>query len=209
MTKGRSIAAESMSNLLEVMHTQQWSGMLRVEYPQGGYLEEGEIYVLVGQPIFAQTGRLTGHEALKHLLSWQKIHFSFDAHALRPKANLTATHYLGNRGIPVTGTHFPTPVQTPVPRFPSTEELNWRSLPGQSHSAPPTSDVLGIERLVPQKTGLNGNALSLPLSRHQRHIYFMVDGRRTISDLARCINKTVPEVEAILSELKQQDLVEI
>src|SRR5215469_668869 len=91
MTKGRDIAAESTSSLLEVVHMQQWSGMLQVEYSHERRLEEGEIYVFSGQPIYAHTGRLVGHEALKYLLGWHKIYFTFESNAPRPKANLTTT----------------------------------------------------------------------------------------------------------------------
>ena len=67
----------------------------------------------------------------------------------------------------------------------------------------------GIEWLVPQKRDTERDVLSLPLTRRQRFIYFLVDGRRSLSDLSRCTGKTIQEIELILSELQAQGLVSI
>jgi len=63
--------------------------------------------------------------------------------------------------------------------------------------------------LVPQKREVERDVLSLPLTRRQRFIYFLVDGRRTVADLSRCTGKNIQEVELILSELQEQGLVNI
>ena len=67
----------------------------------------------------------------------------------------------------------------------------------------------GIEWLVPQKRGIEREVLSLPLTRRQRFIYFLVDGRRTVSDLSRCTGKNIQEIELLLSELQEQGLVAV
>ena len=67
----------------------------------------------------------------------------------------------------------------------------------------------GLEWLVPQKMGKERDVLSLPLTRPQRSIYLLVDGRRTISDLSRCTRKSMQEIERLLSELREQGLVSI
>ena len=51
--------------------------------------------------------------------------------------------------------------------------------------------------------------LSLPLTRRQRFVYFLVDGRRTVSDLSRCTGKSIQEIELLLSELQEQGLVAV
>ena len=67
----------------------------------------------------------------------------------------------------------------------------------------------GIEWLIPHKRGIEQEVLALPLTRRQRFIYFLVDGRRTVTDLARCTGKNTQEIELILSELQEQGLVAI
>jgi hypothetical protein len=49
----------------------------------------------------------------------------------------------------------------------------------------------------------------LPLTRRQRFIYLLVDGRRTIADLSRCTGKNIQEVQLILGELQEQGLVAV
>jgi predicted transcriptional regulator len=51
--------------------------------------------------------------------------------------------------------------------------------------------------------------LSLPLTRRQRYIYFLVDGRRSVSDLSRTTGKTIQEVELVLRELQEQGLISV
>jgi hypothetical protein len=71
----------------------------------------------------------------------------------------------------------------------------------------PYAPTIGIEGLIPHKRGNEQEVLSMPLTRPQRFIYFLIDGRRTISDLARCTRKNMQEVEWILSELQEQNLI--
>src|SRR5229473_7579896 len=91
MTKGRDIAAESLGDLLDVARVQQRHGMLRAEYFRGGYLEEGEIYLLAGQPIYARTGRMVGIEALHYLLIWRNLRFAFITDVPQPQMNIFAS----------------------------------------------------------------------------------------------------------------------
>ena len=103
----------------------------------------------------------------------------------------------------------PTPTISPQNGLPSTRpvvaqvQVNGRSSLLSNTSTP------GIEWLVPQKRGIEREVLALPLTRRQRFIYFLVDGRRTIADLARCTGKNTQEIELILSELQEQGLIAV
>ena len=76
-------------------------------------------------------------------------------------------------------------------------------------SATSNASTPGLEWIVPRKLGKERDVLSLPLTRPQRSIYMLVDGHRTIADLSRCIRKSIPEVERLLSELQERGLVSI
>jgi hypothetical protein len=154
---------------------QQYSGLLRAECATDGlFLAKGEIYLLDGQPIYARTDKLSGLNALKHMLTWRTIRFSLISDAPGPPANLPPRIR----------------IPAPMPALPS-------RLPARSE----------IELLVPQRTSSLQFALSLPLTHHQRLIYFLIDGQRTIADLVRCSNKAIMEVEAILRELHHMGLI--
>lgn len=205
MTKGRDIAAESISDILEVAHLQRRSGLMRVECSQGKRLEEGELYILAGQPIYARTGKLLGHEALRYLLNWRNIYFSFSTDVPRPPANISPAFTTSN----ATSSLYAAPPGTmpdPVargPRWSAVEERDTSFPLNRSRSAS------GSAWLVPQKTDLGRDILTLPLTRRQRLVYFLVNGQRTIGDLARTSGKAISDIELILSELQGQGLVVI
>lgn len=202
MTKGRDIAAESVGNLLEVARAQQRSGLLRAEYSQNGRLEEGEIYLFAGQPIYARAGRLVGVEALNYVLSWRNIYFSFVTDVPRPPANIFPALRQSSMTTPLS----PDTQRFTPPSFPVTGGLRWRE--SSAHAAvPPQKGTSGIEYLIPQKNEPERDIFSLGLTRRQRLIYFMVDGQRTVADLARTTNKTVLEVELVLGELQELGLI--
>jgi hypothetical protein len=207
MSNGRDIAAESLSDLLEVARVKQRQGMLRAEYTLGGQLEEGEIYLAAGQPIYARTGRLVGKEALDYLQSWRNIRFAFVTDTPRPVANL----YSNSRHNPVTSPlpHFSRPLQTPR-QSPVTGNLQWNPLEqmrAPEQSTPILESTPGFENMVPLKHGPERDIFSLGLSRRQRLIYFLIDGQRSVADLARTTNKTLAEIEAVVNELQHMGLI--
>jgi hypothetical protein len=203
MAKGRDITAENLNDILELARLRRQSGLLSVEHSQGGRLEEGEIYFQDGRPIYARVGQLIGQDAVNWLLTWRNVHFAFITDVPRPPANIA----------PITG-----PITTPsrVPRlntYGSIEEgspqnRNSSSSASRPNSTPPPPPP-GIEWLVPQKRRVGEDVLSLPLSRRQRYIYFLVDGHRSVSDLSRTTGKTVQEVELVLRELQEQGLISV
>ena len=200
MAKGRYITAENLNAALEGARLRRQSGLLSVEHSQGGRLEEGEIYFQDGRPIYARVGQLDGQDAVNWLLTWHNVHFAFITDVPRPPANIA----------PITG-----PITTPsrIPRLnanSSAEEVNPRSRnSSDTASRPNPIPPPGIEWLVPQKRRVGEDVLSLPLTRRQRYIYFLVDGRRSVSDLSRTTGKTIQEVELVLRELQERGLISV
>ena len=203
MTKGRDITAESIGDLLETARIQQSNGMLRVEYSQGGRLEEGEIYLSAGQPIYARTGRLVGVDALNYLLSWRNIRFAFVTNVTRPMANIFSPFFRQNNVTTPLGPH--TPWQLPI-----TDGLNWNARErrkAQEPAVPERTSMPGIENIVPQKNGPERDIFSLGLTRRQRLIYFMIDGKRSVGEIAQTTNKALLDVEVVVDELQEQGLI--
>ena len=198
MTKGREIAAQSISDVLDVARVRRQSGLLSAEHRKGGQGEEGELYLQAGLPIYARTGQLVGLDALNRILKWRSIYFSFVTDVPQPPANIPASSLPGISTAP-----FEQGIVNGVPRT--------RSVPQPARDRGESSGMRpsGVERLVPRKLRAEQEVLSLPLTRRQRFIYFLVDGRRAIADLARCTNKSVQEVELILSELQEQGLIAV
>ncbi len=218
MARSGDMTAEDIGSILEAAHTYQRSGMLRAECSEGKVREEGELYLLAGRPIYARIGTLVGPEALNRLLSWRNVSYSFTSDEPRPMANLAPTARWSADAIPspYTLSSF-RPTTSPLPR-PSTERVTtpppFPALtppvgnPATGPDPLPTQrDVPGMERLVPRKIGPEQNPLSLPLTRRQRVIYLLVDGQRTVADIARTTSKSMSDVRLILGELQEQGFI--
>ena len=190
MAKGN---AETLRDILELARSRRLNGIMIIEHKQAGKVEEGEVFFQTGQPIHARIGRLAGQDALNWIMRWHNITYSIGVdESLQPIASSTpAPTYLSPNGLPSTR-----PVAAQVQVNGGSSLLN-------------NTSTAGIEWLVPQKRGIEREVLALPLTRRQRFIYFLVDGRRTIADLARCTGKNTQEIELILSELQEQELIAV
>ncbi|MEO8971067.1 MAG: DUF4388 domain-containing protein [Ktedonobacteraceae bacterium] len=213
MTKGRDNSAENLSDVIELIRRRRQSGQLSIERIQSGLFEEGEIYFQSGQPIYARQGSVTSADALTRLLSWHQVYFAFFTDQPQPSANIPAA--IATRANVATATDPGAQSINPAQSNPNiTGSFAGRSrntLPGgNSQPAFPLTGITpGLEWLVPQKIGNDRNVLSLPLTRPQRSIYLLIDGKRTISDLSRCTRKSFQEIERLLSELQERGLISI
>ena len=228
MIQSRDNAAESLADVLELVRMRRQSGLLSVERTQANRFEEGEIYFQAGQPTYAHTGQLLGQEALHRMLGWRQIYFTFLADQRRPVANIPSAF----SNTPVAANSPPLPpgpnpsllntnrnipaISLPPPTSPRPPQVNVNRITGESseldnrymqNTFDSNASAPGLEWLAPRKRGNDRDVLSLPLTRPQRSIYMLVDGHRTVADLSRCIRKSVPEVERLLSELQERGLI--
>lgn len=185
--KGQKRDASNLGDLLSTLYIQQQSGLLSVECLQNGRWEEGELYILTGQPIYARIGKQGGQDALKRLLLWRPLRFSFMGDAPRPPSNLPASVGISPAAAQVQ--------PAAAPRVSGNQLMNG--------AHPPR------EQQVPHKVALPRQALSLSLSHRQRMMYFLINGQRTIADLSRTSGKTVAEVEEVLQELQSHKLIQV
>lgn len=210
MTKGRDNLAEALNDVLELVRARRQTGLLSIERLHEGRHEEGEVYVQVGQPVYAQAGQLTGQEALTRLLSWRQIYFAFLPDVGRTTANSISVAKASGNGAS-------SAVRTLTsPRLPvaggngSSQAVTPESGPLPAQNVPQTaSSTPGLEWIVPHKAGSERDVMELPLTRPQRSVYLLIDGRRTIADLSRCTRKSMQEIERLLSELRERGLITI
>jgi hypothetical protein len=213
MTKVRDIAAENLSDVIEHFRKQRQSGLLSIERIHGGLFEEGEIYFQGGLPIYARQGSVSGVDALINLLGWHQVYFAFLTGQPQPVANISSA--IGVRANVAIATDPRAQSVNPPRSTPndtgSFDSRNQEGIPG-AYTQPAfsfTGNAPGLEWLVPQKIDNDRNVLSLPLTRPQRSIYLLIDGKRTVSDLSRCTRKSFQEIERLLSELQERGLISI
>jgi Domain of unknown function (DUF4388) len=191
MANERAMTAESVNHVLYLARMRRLSGRLTIAQQSGGRIQEGEMYLRAGQPIFVRCESMVGPEALLTLLSWRNVQYTFQ---LEEPAMTPFGPPAGNASD-----------TTPFPVRPESggERIGGRDA---SRASSPEPD---FEWLRPQKRDVGRVVLSLPLTRLQRHIFFLVDGHRTLSHLSRCTGKSIHEIKLVLRELQTQGLVTI
>lgn len=189
----RSNPAEKLSDVIDLLCARRYSGLLSVERFAGRRFEEGEIYFEHGRPVYARYNQKAGKEAFVRLEVWRQVYFAFDKNAPGPIS----------RDIPLpslSSVSEPRRLSQPLP----SGELHWDTLSRQ----PAVSQYLSnAEQLIPHRSQVKLDVLSLPLTRAQRAVYLLVDGKRTVVDLARCSGKSVQIVMQLLNELLELELI--
>ena len=209
MIRGKENTAENLDNTVEMIRVMRQTGLLSVEHNQGGRLEVAEVYFQAGVATFARAGQMQGQAALAWVMSWQQVHFAFVTNQPRPPANVFAPGAPGfQKGIPA-GAQL---ASVTLPQFTTDASVGAVSDRDTGYARDVLqagTNVAALELLVPQKLGNDRHALSLPLTRPQRLIYMLIDGRRTISDICRCTRKSVQEVGQLLIELREHGLINV
>jgi Domain of unknown function (DUF4388) len=83
---------------------------------------------------------------------------------------------------------------------------------GSSYPSGPQPGVpgpaVGAQSLMPRRTSRVDLSDPLPLDRRERMVLLLVDGRRSVTDLARLTRRSEAEVKAVLGNLKMLGLIE-
>lgn len=208
MTKGRDNAAERLNDVVAIIRARRQNGVLSVERFEDGRFEEGEIYFENGQPIQAHLGALSAQDALERLLNWRSVYFLFVKDVSTEPQNAQAR---------TTGSMTPVPPSS-QPRLPlpsgrsngADYALTQQPTVRQDAIQRTPRDVMNNGELmarVPRRVNIVKDVLSLPLTRTQRSLYLLVDGKRNLGDLARCTQKNIQEVYWLLSELRNRGYI--
>jgi hypothetical protein len=152
MAKG---SAESFDDVLELARTRRHTGMVAIEHTQSGGVEEGEVFLQAGQPIYARVGRLVGQDALNWLLKWHNIYFTMGTDETMQSVATNA----GTNANSTTSNPSSSPNNSPRYGSNSTGPVDGRASSLDNTYTP------GIEWLVPQKRGIEREVLALPLTR--------------------------------------------
>ena len=189
-----------MSDLFALIRTRRQSGLLSVERYENGRFEEGEVSFQKGFPVNARSGSRTGQDALSYLHAWSQVDFSFTPETTETSNPLPASP------IPPPPVMRPTnttqPLSPPRQRTPPPHT----DLPQPSSSQPANTRSAFYER-TPRKLVNEQNVMNMALTRPQRSLYLLIDGRRTVADLIRFTNRDAQEVYQLLSELQARGLI--
>jgi hypothetical protein len=202
-------------------------------------LEEGVVIFVNGQVIEARAGRRGGSVALNWLSTWWNSRYTFVSpitdEVVLPHTSSSASIFRSQRitdSIPTLGRQ-----RSITGRLPARiENAPQALLPSSARSLRSSRDIQGVttaplgaesetnavlgstetarrQPVVPYRTQLPESALRViertGLSRTHRHLFLLVDGRRSMTELTRLIGKREQELAELLDDLQRASLVRV
>jgi hypothetical protein len=218
MTVAHITFTQHLKHVLQDIALKKQTGLLRIEYVGEQDVERGEIFFESGNTVYARTEREMGEKALLHMVRWDKVYYSFFEAVQPPTRNRT----LSGRSALDTR-----------PLIPSTQKEEYRISVGR-----PTSSQGGKPLTLPAYTvplrrllrpwpssieeavnlGVYAVFRILPLAatreimsrmeRQDRVIFMLLDGKRTVRQVAQLIHRSEPDVAHTLARLLKNGYIE-
>ncbi len=194
MRNDQIFSAQSFSDIIKELMRHRPSGLLTLwrtdDLPQDAI----QIIIENGRPTHARRGLYEEYISTSTLLwlnSWRNIYFAFQM----KRAILQ---------LPAPDNHLPA-VTGPLP----TISLPLPAQPQHSEDAPSisVSPTSFTSHIVPSITPEGRTFPLTALPRYDRTIFLLINGRRTIADLAQLIKRSPAEIYASLTRLQKQQLI--
>ena len=215
MQRERLYSAPSLVEVIKQLLIYRSTGVLTFWRATASRQEQVMITIEQGRPLRVFWGATRqeniNESILQWLNTWGEIHFSFLATDARLQLPSPASHAQQSSQYPPHAEQLPhrTVVTRPLPT-PPPPPRNANSLTRTTDSVP----VPGKERGSPETIvafltpgGQHFPAANLP--RYERTIFLLINGRRTLVDIAQLTNRTPDEVYATLSHLQNMQLITI
>lgn len=204
MRNEQIFAATSFSDIIKELMLHRPSGLLVVWRAVDPPQEAIQIIIENGRPTHARRGLYEEYISTSTLLwlnSWRNIYFTFQM-----KRAILQLPAPDNRLPTVTR---PLPAISSPPTLPSHSNATYT--PHTPHT-PHTSEVPDLpsslpSQIAPSITPQGRNFPLTALPRYDRTIFLLINGRRTIADLAQLTKRSPAEIYASLKRLQKQQLV--
>jgi hypothetical protein len=196
MTQRRVTATNQLATVIDVLQLGKKTGILTVERGEGATFEEGTMTFVNGQVIQATLGPYVGRDAATKLFSWQACRFMFVP---------TLPEQLDISTLPTPQTQ---PEVKAVTRSGTTGPLYRLQQPD-----PTTYGDLSLRPAIAAYSKESMDAVlrildQRGLSRTHRRLFLLIDGRRSMKDLAMLIGRTPGETAVMLADLERAGLIQ-
>jgi hypothetical protein len=192
----QSIFTEHLTQTLHTMVLSRQTGLMSIEHNGGQRKERGEVYFAAGQVVLARTGSEVGVAALTRIQGWHTAHYTFFEDATIPLNSIGVAH-VPSLSPPGRSTRpLPRIQATPLP--PSPPAL-------KDAPEPPTPGRFAIFRARPSTAT---PTTMKRLERRERIVFALLDGRRTLHDVALLTHQGEVAVAHTLVQLFQQGYIE-
>lgn len=184
MQPQRETMTDSLADIIQLISFGNRNGTLTVERGEGRTLEEGFITFQDGRVVEARVGHYTGAAAFNYLNAWRTCRFSF--------VNSIPT---ANRSMQ--------PVQQQRTDITSSS-LTTKAITQQGRAVSPSPYPARLQ--AGEEALRNQETLQLP--RNHRRLLLLVNGQRSISELARLIMRNADEVQSMLNDLERSGFIQ-
>ncbi len=193
---------DDLASVIDAIQLGRKTGVLTVRRGDIMKQEEGFIVFINGHPARASMGRLNTQEALRWLATWRICRFNFVA-SLPP--------YLDAAPNPLS----PSGERSPALRDPVTPLSPTGPIPSGTYTRPESGSITpglraayeAVHRVCGVDEGLYRIDRS-GFSRTHRRLFLLIDGRRTLHELAQLLGRSASEVQEMVIQLAQRGLVQ-
>jgi hypothetical protein len=231
-------SAPSLAEVLKQLRIYRPSGLLTIQRVTGAQAEEAYITVERGQPtliIWNRQQQAASEKLLAWLNSWGEIRFDFqsaepllqlpppasspgEASALSEPPQRQAWSLPGQHSGPLPAVRRSASPRQTIPlkgaqAATGRAEQNGRPTPHLGEGTPltPLGSTAGLPPItvVPTLTPRGKEYAATGLPRYDRIVFLLINGRRTLGDLAQLTRRTPGEIYTTLERLQQQGLISL
>jgi hypothetical protein len=183
----RGTTTDRLADIIQVLRLAHKTGVLTVERGEAGTdtYEEGTMHFVDGQVIEAHTGYRNGIDAFNWLSTWRTCRFAF------------ITMQSSSKPSPYT-------LQPPLPAPPGPRPSS------NGYYLQPSTPAEATPRRLRHPNEVLSHFEHLGLSRTHRHLFLLIDGKRTTAELIRLMHHRSgsDEVYALLADLERAGLIQ-
>ncbi len=201
---------DRLANVIQVIQLGRKTGTLIVERSSDNSLEHGTVRFVNGLMTQASTHQLRGLAAFQWLNTWGSCRFTFTPsdsaattsklHSLRPDQLPASEHESFQNTDPTIR------IQAQAKAFSGSGAGNNQNL---QHDLSPQKVSGSIPNQVRSWEDAIQRIERMKLSRVHRHLFLLIDGHRTTTDLARLMGRKQVEVDTLLQDLERADVVKL
>jgi len=193
MSEPRVTATNQFSTVVDALQLGKKTGILTVERGEGGTFEEGILAFTNGDVVNATLGSYQGRDAATKLFSWQACRFSFVSMSLQQIAayqeKLWGPAKSAGAGIVGKDKHLPAKV-----------DLTPLEVDSLSRSPFSAGDALDTVLASLDRQGF---------TRAHRRLFLLIDGKRSIEELAMLVGHPPDEIVVLLADLERAGFIHL
>lgn len=210
MSQQQETATDRLVKVIQTVQIGRRTGVLAARRGEGVTLEEGTISFVNGQVMEASAGRRSGSEALNWLSAWSHCRYTFtpsDASALALPAagafDIAEQETIDTTPLVKTSSRMPLSGRQTTPLPPVDEDA----------AGPGPPDTVTHASVVPYRTRQIDAGLRIidgvGLSRSHRHLFLLIDGHRSTTELVRLMGRGQQEINVLLQDLELAAIIRV